>query len=302
MNLLWKTFWPSSVWLWSIFFLPTAVNGQNSSLPCQQNLVVNGDFENGDPIAKKQASSHFSLGCSSANGIEGYYCYSDNMNSKYGFRSGKDHTSNDGTGYMLIFDGFKDNKNSKKTLWQQEINLDKTESYAFSCWLQNRWVNGSQKDQATIDLYINDTFKESFTLKAEKDWHQFESTISKMNGKTTIALIQPENPNGDLSEDFALDDISLCKNVSTGLNKKRFADEWAIYPNPTQHFLNVDNRGFSSSPVQWHISSPSGQVLMNGSATKDSIIRISLENLENGMYFITVRDSETKSVKSFVKF
>lgn len=301
MNFSWKTLWPSSIWLWLIFHQPTTANGQSPGLPCQQNLVVNGNFENGDPFKKNHASTDFSNGCTNSEGIEGHYCYSDNMNSKYGFRSGTDHTSNDGTGFMLVFDGFKDNKNSKKTLWQQEITLSGTESYTFSCWLQNRWVNGSKMDQATIELYVNNTFKDSYTLKAEKGWHQFESTISKMNGKTTIALIQPENPNGDLSEDFALDDISLCKNVSTGLNKKTPAEEWVIYPNPTQHFLNLDNHGLSSTPIQWHISSPSGQVLMKGNAAKNTSIRISLENLENGMYFIIIRDGETKSVKPFVK-
>ncbi len=166
-----------------------------NALRIGSNIVVNGDFENGNA------------------GFTTAYTYNPNS----GFDAGvytvgsvpnpwhpsmpfcHDHTT--GSGKMMMVNGANiDNQ----IVWSETLNVVPNTSYAFSTWLQHiTTVNPAKLQFAINGQNLGEIFNASSTSCV---WKQFYTTWN--SGSASVAIISIVNKNLDFSgNDFALDDI-----------------------------------------------------------------------------------------------
>jgi hypothetical protein len=265
--------------------------------PC---LLTNGDFQSGDPIFNGSVSSDFDLACVPTFKDEGYYCWGTRMSDKnWRFpEEVRDHTYGNDAGRMLIFDGFL--FEAGKTIWRVDnVNMVSTTSYIFTFWGHNRFETGSAN--IPIDLYVNTSFVQSFTIQTTPHWQAFSKALTGYGPNTSIYLVQRS---AGKNRDFAIDDISLCEGyieteeMVTGLSDESETPENQMYiqPNPAdEHVDLVFEAGFNAEMVE--IIDLNGKVVLKNQITNKSKVRLDVSHLKAGMYF--VQTGNGKAVKSF---
>lgn len=161
------------------------------------NLIVNGDFSNGNT----GFSSAYSF--DPVNQTEGEYFvgpsphdWNPNAPASCG-----DHTN--GSGNMMIING---NPTTGINVWQQQITVQPNTTYAFSTWIQSI----SPFSPAILQFSINGAPLGSLVRANATtcSWQQFYTTWN--SGSNTTATISLVNQNTDVQgNDFALDDIAF---------------------------------------------------------------------------------------------
>lgn len=161
------------------------------------NLVVNGDFSNGN-------SGFTSAYNWSTSGIpDGVYFVSNNPNLWHpAMPFCTDHTT--GTGNMLLVNG---SAQANVQVWSQTITVTPNTNYAFSAWLQHITTINPARLQFSINgNTIGNIFQANSTNCI---WDQFYTVWN--SGNYTTATISVVNQNTVFSgNDFALDDISFA--------------------------------------------------------------------------------------------
>ena len=161
------------------------------------NLVVNGDFSNGNT----GFSSDYTY---STSGLPtGVYFVGNNPTSWHpNMPPCKDHTT--GSGNILLVNGAEQ---ANVKVWSQTITVTPNTSYAFSAWLQHVTTINPARLQFSIN---GNTIGNIFQANSVSCiWDQFYTVWN--SGNNTTATISIVNQNTILSgNDFGLDDISFA--------------------------------------------------------------------------------------------
>ncbi len=172
------------------------ITGQNLSVDMSENVVVNGDFEQGNvgfTSAYNYVSSSSVLG-------EGYYTVGPNAHNYHpDFYNGFDHTS--GTGNFMILNGAG---TPNTNVWTQTVSVTPNTDYAFSTWVSSL-VSGVP---ALLQFSVNGN-QLGGIFTAPSTWgvwtHYYEVWNS---GNNTSAVLTILNQNTTLmGNDFGIDDI-----------------------------------------------------------------------------------------------
>jgi hypothetical protein len=165
------------------------------------NLVVNGDFENGNV----GFNSNYTPSCLRDLG-EGRYCVNNNpRNVHTGFANCTDHTSNNGN--MLVANG---GPVLNQKIWCQNIVTEPNTIYEFSAWMTavvglRLPIFQFQVNNQLIGGTLNIT-------KSNCAWENYNSLWN--SGLTTNAEICIVNRNNAAGgNDFAIDDITFYKQI-----------------------------------------------------------------------------------------
>src|SRR5690554_2063306 len=166
------------------------------------NLIVNGDFENGNV----DFSTDYTVGQGGQWGLlssPGTYAVSSSPSNVHNnFSNCGDHTG--GGGNMLVVNG---SGTPGISVWCQTVNVSPDTDYEFSTWISNAL---SEVNVAQLQFTINgNTIGNVFTTSIYGcDWNQFFEVWN--SGTNTTAELCITNLNTiDAGNDFAIDDISF---------------------------------------------------------------------------------------------
>lgn len=165
------------------------------------NLVVNGDFEQGN-VGIKSDFQYESSGAS--NVLFGWpprYVINSNPSNVHSlFANMQDHSVN-GTKMFILNGGPSSNQN---IVWEQTVSVSQNTLYDFSAWTAAVY----NSSYAQLNFYINGYYMGQKTVNNYADWQK--SSFSWNSLAATNAIIQIMNGNNEWNgNDFALDDISL---------------------------------------------------------------------------------------------
>lgn len=201
-----------------------------ASIGVSNELVINGDFEQGD-IRDESGISGFNTAYTSHTGSyydggngsglypEGYYAIDKSANSPsngVGYHPrfyGRDHTS--GAGNFMMVNGSV----NVRTIWEQTVNVLPNTDYYFSAWAMNLHPDNPARLQFEINGVAHGSVAElNSAPKPQSDgqigisnWVRFYSDPTWKSGPTTttaiIRIINLSTAQG--GNDFGLDDISF---------------------------------------------------------------------------------------------
>ena len=184
--------------------LVTAAAAANAA---SADLIVNGDFESGNTGFTSDYINDSSPGAGLTAGAEqgaGYYGIVTNSNTWHPyFASFGDHTT--GSGNMMIVNG---TDQSNKTVWQQGgVAVVQGATYRLQFWARSAYADSPATLHITASVNSLDTV---FQLPGNTGaWQQFSMDFVADSNPETIRLV---DSNLALSgNDFAIDDISLCR-------------------------------------------------------------------------------------------
>jgi gliding motility-associated-like protein len=180
------------------------ISGFNEGVVEDMNVVINGDFEQGNTSFTSAYRYSTSLG------PEGTYYVDANAHDHHsGFTGAHDHTTGSGL-YMMVNGAGTPNT----VIWQQTVTVQPNTSYAFSVWV-NTLSPYSEQYLSRLQFSINgeqigEVFRSPLTLNT---WSQFYQVwYSGTNSQATITIL---NQNTALAgNDFGIDDISFVPLVA----------------------------------------------------------------------------------------
>ena len=180
--------------------------GNESGFIRGDNIIINGDFENGN----EGITTQYTENCTSTLGA-GKYCVSTNPKSTHGgFATCGDHTS--GSGNMFVANGASI-LNHK--IWCQTINLDKNTDYEFSAWLTDVVGMSPPIFQFQIDgSLLGSTLN---VTEPKCTWQQYAAIWNSGENVTTEICLINQNTAG-MGNDFAIDDIEFVPVYPTSDN------------------------------------------------------------------------------------
>lgn len=185
------------------------------------DLIVNGDFESGNTgfttgyVENSIHNGGLDQGDPGPHGDHsGTYGIMQNSNDWHSsFDSFGDHTTTDGSGHMMIFNGSED---SDVTLWQQDVNGTTVgNTYELSFYAASAYSANPANINITASINaLAATFQLTGTTGV---WQHFSMSFVSQGDPTTIRLVDSIlEPNGN---DFAIDDISLCRVSDANVNQ-----------------------------------------------------------------------------------
>ncbi len=156
------------------------------------NLVVNGDFENGD--------SGFTTDYSTGTADVGNYLVSDTPTDYFNlFSDCDDHTT--GSGNMMIVDG---SDIPDQNIWCQTINISPDTDYYFSLWAT--MVGGTSPPELFFTVDGN-VFSDTMSIPLDNCLWTELSQIWNSGTNTSIEFCIVNNNISPFGNDFAIDDI-----------------------------------------------------------------------------------------------
>lgn len=176
----------------------------------QNNLIVNGDFEQGNTgfYTDYYVAQSMIVG-------EGCYCIDNSSNGHGGGMLGWPSVSGYGGGKYMIVNGFGGNENASKVVWKQTVSVTSQTNYTFSCQL----VNLSRSvppiiisEPSIIRLKINGVaIGAPFTLPTSNnhDWQEMSHTWNSGDyyGDVDIEIFDVFDGDSGGGDDFGLDQI-----------------------------------------------------------------------------------------------
>jgi|GEM_PF-650326 len=165
----------------------------------ENNLVVNGDFSNGNT----SFASGFLLNNAGVLAPGQYGISTSSVNAGIGAANCTDHTT--ASGNMLIANSDAVNK----TIWQQQVAVQPNTNYIFSTWMQS--VNISNKVQLQLSINGNTVLDSIRPTIATCNWtRHFVKWNSGNNTTAVLSIIDNTGANTITDIDnFAIDDISF---------------------------------------------------------------------------------------------
>jgi len=177
---------PRIVSLLVLLFLSSVANA---------NLVLNGDFENGD----QNFITDYTLGIGA--GVQRYNVTTDPRLHHGSAASYGDHTS--GAGNMIAFNAATA---ANQLVWGQEISLAANTSYKFSVWVSS-WY---PLRPANIKFNIGGISLGSVVASSDTGiWEQYSFAFNSgaTSGPSLLSIV--DTTRVSIGDDFALDDISV---------------------------------------------------------------------------------------------
>jgi outer membrane protein OmpA-like peptidoglycan-associated protein len=166
------------------------------------NLVVNGDFSNGnfgfETSYTYTNDSSFSGGPMVDEGEFGITANAQSIHHQ--FSPCKDHSEG---GNMMVVNG---SSVDNETIWSQKITVKQNTDYVFSCWI----ASAHEASPAILQFSVNGKNRNDAILAAPStcDWKQF-STLWKFSKDEEITISIINKNTVPMGNDFLLDDISF---------------------------------------------------------------------------------------------
>ena len=217
------------------------ITGQNVDASLVNNLVVNGDFEQGN--VGFTSSYQYTTNLWPA----GTYYVGENANN---YHSGFVGLGHGGTGNFMIINGAME---AGTNVWTEQIEVTPNTDYAFSSWICNVSVGGPDV-VALLQFSINgEQLGEIFSgINQLNIWEQFYVVWNSGNSTTaTITILNQNTEEG--GNDFGIDDISFIPltecSVTESIDVIVFSN---YYPD------NVDSAycTFLPTATEWSIGDP----------------------------------------------
>nr|WP_321410687.1 OmpA family protein [uncultured Carboxylicivirga sp.] len=196
-----------NLWLF-LLILNQYVSAQcpEGSITSEQNLVINGDFENNviefvsDYIASRLAGA-------------GNYTITDNA-----IKFSSTYFQGKGQGRFMAVDGAE---GADKTVWKQNIKVKPNTNYFFSCWVNT--LNIRTGLPAVLQFSINDGLLDQPFHCPDRlhVWKQFSVVWSSGNEEEIAIRIVSQNTEYD-GNDFGLDRIKFyeCEEMQMKIEEK----------------------------------------------------------------------------------
>ncbi len=179
-------------------------------------------------------------------------------------------------------------------------------AFTFSATLPVEWlsvsaerVNGSGNNvRWKVGKEINNAF---FTVERSADG-RFFNEIGTVKGAgnsekaADYAFLDDNAPNQNAYYRVKQTDfdgkIAYSKTVAVAGD---VAKKWRVYPNPAaEKYVNIDNQ--SAENTVFSLQNAVGQVVKNGTTNGESLVRIDLNNLPKGVYFLKMRQQIEKII------
>lgn len=173
--------------------------------PCEfpsGNLVINGDFEQGDVGFSTDYTYATVVGPWGLLSAEGVYVIGSNANNYHTFFQGFDHTNPPNGQFMIVNGAATPNTN----VWCQTIEVLPNTWYSFAAWAQNI-DTGPNQNFADLQFTINgQPLGENVVVSG--GWTPFASEWFS-GDNTIIDICLVNNQTGGGGNDFGIDDISF---------------------------------------------------------------------------------------------
>ncbi|MCG8581081.1 MAG: T9SS type A sorting domain-containing protein, partial [Bacteroidales bacterium] len=183
------------------------------------------------------------------------------------------------------------------------ITLDPVRSFAFVIYdssIPAGPMGGNELDGATVELtngvttYTATSAMGGFADFADVKFGTYDYTVSMAGYGTVTGSFEVTAETG-ITVGGPM--ITLDP-VATSINKSNVASI-AIYPNPATDFINID-LGNSESNVNISLINSKGAVVNHFVAT-ESVTRIEINGLSNGIYFINIKGENINQTSKFIK-
>jgi len=250
-----------------------------------QNLVVNGDFSNGNTDFTTGYNYCNTSGCLFPFSDDAYAVGTDASFYHHLF-TGIDHTT--GTGNFMIVNG----GDTSRIAWSQAVTVQQNTDYDFSAWVATVYAS----NEAPMEFFINDTSIGTINAPSSiNSWIQF--TASWNSGSATVANIVIKDINTSPSasatgSDFGLDDISFIVSPASGVDENKILKSTIIHSNPANQFFTISTR---LSNYQVHIYDAMGrEVKTINNQSQNTTHDISF--LPSGVYLINIMDAKGKPI------
>lgn len=89
----------------------------------------------------------------------------------------------------------------------------------------------------------------------------------------------------------------FSQNCATASSNDFFINNISLYPNPTSQYLNLNLNTLEN--VTYAITKITGKLVINGSVSENN--KISVQNLQNGVYFLRLTTNENQKILKFIK-
>ena len=174
--------------------------GGGNNVPQVSNLVLNGDFEDGN-VGFSTGYIYKDVGTSSPS--SGQYGVGDDPKAWHGgLYALNDHTS--GTGNMWMANG----DTSPNTLWEQSVDVVAGKTYRFSAWAAILYT-----DNAQLEFFVDGTSVGTLNV-VQEGWLQFSGNWTAASSTNVVLSIR--NISSGVFEAYAIDDI-VFETVESGL-------------------------------------------------------------------------------------
>lgn len=242
-------------------------------LPLGDNLVVNGDFENGNTGFLSQYSYFTST---LPNPGACHYCVDTDASSHYGSGSGQPWkgNGNDGQGqynsnsrFLMASGGY-----AGQYVWRSTVNVKPNTDYEFEAWVCHLYKLFGDTYRAQVKFTINGVEMGVQQAPNHRNGYiQFSHAWNSGSATTAEISIYDINTNTDAGNDFGLDDISLrerlvmdpismiapvCAGSSLALTPPEVYCEgcsgrWEVVQGNTVVF-NTTSNTLTNIPVSWN--------------------------------------------------
>ncbi|MBR4391091.1 MAG: hypothetical protein IKT08_03180 [Bacteroidales bacterium] len=190
--------------------------GQND-LPLGDNLVVNGDFEQGN--TGFESNYTYTTGQITSSGR---YCIDTEVGSHYPSGSPAPLFGQGHSGKYMIING---SGVADDIVWQETIEVTQHTDYVFSVWVAHLYKAYTENYKAQLDFYINGVklnntpFINSCANNNQRpNWQEYTTNWNSGTSTTAQITIYDINTNQDAGNDFGLDDISLRERLVTEIS------------------------------------------------------------------------------------
>lgn len=200
-----------TLWLVLFFIIFILPKGWGQELPLGDNLVVNGDFENGNTGFSSQYT-RFTNTLPDPGGCK--YCVDVNAASHYGNGSNQPWLGNGNNGqgqydahsmFMMASGG-----STSLYVWQSTVNVKPHTDYVFDAWICHLYKSFGNTYTAQVKFVINGTELGVLSSPSHRNGYvEFNQTWNSGNATTAVISIYDINTNLDAGNDFGLDDISF---------------------------------------------------------------------------------------------
>lgn len=202
--------WYRLPWLLVLLFLiQGGIFGAAPPPELGDNLVVNGDFEQGNTgfITDYTYTSQY---------IDdpGEYAVDNDVSNHYNNQGST--TSMLGQGHSGKYMMVNGSGNENDIVWQETIEVPSYSTFTFSVWVAHLWKSTGDTYKAWLKVFINgeplndDPFINDCSSASQRpNWKEFTAEWNSGNSTTATITIKDINPSEEAGNDFGLDDISL---------------------------------------------------------------------------------------------
>ncbi|MBI3233199.1 MAG: T9SS type A sorting domain-containing protein [Bacteroidetes bacterium] len=279
------------------------------------NLVINGDFEQGNVSFNDFNYIPF-------NGIpnmpENYYAVVSNASSVHNSFIGTDNTAGVNNVLMMVVNG----NMAASNFYGQKIPVKNYSCYRITAYVRNVANNVASAANPTITFTLNGNASNVFSTPPQDGiWHRLQ-TYWFSGSSTNLDLVLNHLSVAGNGNDFAVDDISvvelMCGGISDGDDIPKddgdieigddFPDpgiagigpQIKVYPNPSSSTMNLTLDANIINVYTITIYDKLGQqVIKEVKSTNDGKIssQIDISSLKQGIYWLVIDDGEKKYTK-----